>query len=161
MKRVVLGREGRTRFYTGIPEPSDSRHAFWANKLAAMGRKGVVLFSRPLRYHVEEVALPSGTTARVRVLSEKGVDVRIALDIVRLAMADRFDVGFIFSQDQDYSEAAKEMRSISKAMKRWIKLASAFPLSSLSTNTRGIDGTDWIPIDKASYDSCIDPLDYR
>jgi len=150
-----------TRFYTGIREASDSRHAFWSNKLAALGRQGVVLFSRALRYHTEEVALPGGAISRVRVPVEKGVDVRLALDLVRLAFANRLDVAIIFSQDQDYSEAAKEIRSISKAANRWIKVVSAFPSSQSASNKRGIDLTDWIRIDKVTYDRCLDPLDYR
>lgn len=27
--------------------------------------------------------------------------------------------------------------------------------------TRGINGTDWIPIDRTTYASCLDPKDYR
>jgi len=150
-----------TRFYTGVPEPSDPRHAFWRNKLSTLGRKGVVLFSRPLRYHPEEVTLPDGSTSRVRVPVEKGVDIRLALDVVRLAFANRLDVAIIFSQDQDYSEAAKEIRAISKAAKRWIKVVSAFPFSQSSSNKRGIEYTDWIRIERARYDRCIDPVDHR
>jgi uncharacterized LabA/DUF88 family protein len=151
----------QTRFYTGIPEAHDPRHAFWANKLATLGRQGVVLFSRPLRYHVEETALPDGSVLRTRVPVEKGVDVRLALDLVRLAFANRFDVAVVFSQDQDYSEAAMEIRAISKAANRWIKVACAFPCSQWSTNKRGIAYTDWIKIDRATYDRCLDPIDYR
>ena len=44
---------------------------------------------------------------------------------------------------------------------RWIKIASAFPVSPTCSNRRGINLTDWCPIDKASYDACIDPRDYR
>ena len=43
----------QARFYTGIPEPNDPQHVFWGNRLASLGRQGVVLFSRPLRYHLE------------------------------------------------------------------------------------------------------------
>ena len=25
----------------------------------------------------------------------------------------------------------------------------------------GVDKTDWIPIDRATYDACVDPRDYR
>jgi len=28
-------------------------------------------------------------------------------------------------------------------------------------NDRGIDGTEWIKINKALYDLCIDPIDHR
>ena len=27
--------------------------------------------------------------------------------------------------------------------------------------SRGLDGTKWVVIDKATYDACIDPADYR
>ena len=39
----------RVRFYTGVPSPADNAfwHGFWSNKLAMMGRRGVVVFSRP------------------------------------------------------------------------------------------------------------------
>jgi uncharacterized LabA/DUF88 family protein len=150
-----------TRFYTGIPEKADHRHRFWQNKLSSMGRQGITLFTRSLRYHFEEVQCPDGNVIGARVPTEKGIDVRIALDVIRLAFANRFDVGLLFSQDQDYSEVAKEIRSISRATHRWIKLVSAFPVSPTSTNTRGINGMDWIVIDKATYDECIDPADYR
>ena len=44
---------------------------------------------------------------------------------------------------------------------RWIKVASAYPSSPTSRNTRGINGTDWIRIDRATYEDCIDARDYR
>jgi uncharacterized LabA/DUF88 family protein len=37
---------------------------------------------------------------------EKGVDVRIALDVIRLAHRAEYDVALLFSQDQDLSEVA-------------------------------------------------------
>jgi hypothetical protein len=77
------------------------------------------------------------------------------------AFANRFDVALIFSQDQDYTEVAKEVHAISRGTKRWMKLASAFPSSPLAANKRGIDGSDPIRIDQAVYGACIDPVDYR
>ncbi len=44
---------------------------------------------------------------------------------------------------------------------RWLKIASAFPSSLSSRKRRGIDKTDWIPIDRATYDGCLDGRDYR
>lgn len=84
-----------------------------------------------------------------------------ALDIVRLARRRAFDVAVVFSQDQDLSEVAVEIRAIAAEQSRWIKMACAYPLGPLSRNRRGIDRTDWIPLDRAFYDSCLDPLDYR
>src|SRR5262245_59623855 len=50
------------RFYTGVPNASDhpSWHAFWVAKLAQMGRHGVRVFSRPLRYRNRVVRLADG-----------------------------------------------------------------------------------------------------
>jgi hypothetical protein len=120
-----------------------------------MMRRVVLVFSR------DGTELPDGTELRVRVADEKGTDIRIALDIIRLAHANEYDVGLILSQDQDLSEAASEIRVIAREQRRWIRLASAFPYSPGSRFRRGIDYTDWIPIAKADYDTCIDPTDYR
>ncbi len=105
--------------------------------------------------------LPRGGTTTVLVGQEKGIDIRIALDVVRMARENQFDVALIFSQDQDLSEVADEVRSISAAQNRWIKLACAFPASPTYDNTRGINKTDWVEIDRALYDACLDPNDYR
>ena len=126
-----------------------------------MGTRGIHTFSRPLRYRKQTVALPGGATTTVRVGQEKGIDVRLALDVVRLARELVFDVALIFSQDQDLSEVADEVRAISREQNRWIKQACAFPQSPASRNRRGVNRTDWIPIDRPTYDACIDPVDYR
>ena len=67
----------------------------------------------------------------------------------------------VFSQDQDFSEVADEVRAVAKEQGRWIKMASAYPVSPTVGNDWGINKTDWIPIDRALYDACIDPRDYR
>ena len=67
----------------------------------------------------------------------------------------------IISQDQDLSEVAEEVRVIAKEQNCWIKLASVYPSSPAATNRRGINKTDWIPIDRVTYDACLDPYDYR
>lgn len=158
-KWIVTG----TRFYTGIPDIGDNVfwHKFWSAKLAVMGTRSIKTYSRHLKYRNETVVLPDGKTATTLVGREKGIDIRIALDVVHGARENLYDVGLIFSQDQDLSEIVKEVRDISIGHKRWIKLFSAFPNSPTSTNKRGINGTQWIKIDKKTYDSCIDPNDYR
>jgi uncharacterized LabA/DUF88 family protein len=150
-------------FYTGVPDASfdPKRHGFWNAKLAAMGTRGIQTFSRPLRYSNQLVALPNGGIASTSVGREKGIDIRLALDIVRDALDNAFDVALVFSQDQDLSEVAQELRSIGKRDSRWIKMASAFPTSPTIRNRRGINGTDWVTFDRATYDACIDPTDYR
>ncbi len=51
-----------TRFYTGVPDPSDNPtwQAFWNHKLAIMGRRGIHIYSRSLRYRNRRVRLPDG-----------------------------------------------------------------------------------------------------
>lgn len=152
-----------TRFYSGIPDPKDNAfwNHFWTAKMGAMGHRGIHVFSRPLRYRNQTVQLPTGTTHTFLVAEEKGIDVRIALDTIHLAYRNEYDVALIFSQDQDLSEVAEQLRLIAKEQGRWIKMASAFPVSPTSRNRRGINRTDWIPIDRSMYDACLDPRDYR
>lgn len=153
----------RVQFYTGIPDESDNSawHHFWQAKLAVMGRQGIRVFSRPLRYRNQTIALPDGSTHTFLVGQEKGVDIRIALDIVQAVQQDECDVAVVFSQDQDLSEVADEVRSIAEQRGRWIKLVSAFPFSPTIRNRRGINKTDWFRIERAIYDGCIDHRDYR
>lgn len=153
----------QVRFYTGIPDPEDNAfwHGFWSAKLAVMGKEGVHVFSRALRYRNKTVRLPDGTPHTFLTGEEKGIDVRIALDVIRMAHRREYDVALIFSQDQDLSEVAEEIRVIAREQDRWIKMACAFPLSPTSRNRRGINKTDWIPIDRETYEKCLDKRDYR
>jgi uncharacterized LabA/DUF88 family protein len=152
-----------TRFYTGIPHPQDHArwHHFWMAKLRTMSWQGTYVYSRPLRYRNQSVELPNGTVQTVLVGEEKGIDVRIALDVIRFAYESACDVLLIFSQDQDLSEVADEVRRVARLQQRWLKMACAFPSSPTSRNSRGINNTDWIKIDRATYDRCLDPRDYR
>lgn len=151
------------RFYTGIPSAADNPNwnYFWSAKLAVMGTRGVATFSRPLKYRNQTVNLADGSTMTVLVGQEKGIDVRLALDIVRLAREAAFDVAIVLSQDQDLSEVADEVKQISIAQNRWIRIVSAFPTSPTYANRRGINGTVWAPFDRALYDRCIDGTNYR
>jgi uncharacterized LabA/DUF88 family protein len=153
----------QTFFYTGIPDATDNPfwNHFWTAKLAVMGTRGIRIFSRTLRYRNHTVRPPDGGVITILVGQEKGVDIRIALDVVRLARENSYDVALIFSQDQDLSEVADEVRAISIQQARWIKVACAFPISPTAENRRGINGTDWVKIDRATYDACLDPNDYR
>ena len=55
-----------------------------------------------------------GTTITRRQGREKGVDVRIAIDLITLAYRRKYDVAVVFSQDQDLSEVAVELKRISR-----------------------------------------------
>jgi hypothetical protein len=146
-----------------VPDISDNAHwhDFWSAKLSVMGRHGVHVFSRALRYRNRRVKLPDGSEFTFLTGEEKGIDVRLALDVIRLAHRNEYDVALIFSQDQDLSEVAEEIRVIAREQSRWIKVACAFPTSPARANRRGINKADWIQIDRALYDSCLDRRDYR
>jgi hypothetical protein len=171
-KRASHGWNAPTvRFYTGTPEPThDEMWArFWQRKVAAMRSGGAYVYTRSLRYRAhrftcrfcdidQTVTCKSCGRPSDDKGHEKGIDVRIALDVVALAREGAYDVALIFSQDQDLSEAADEVRAIAKGSARWIQVASAYPVGA---NRRGIDKTDWLPFDRVTYEECIDPRDYR
>jgi hypothetical protein len=114
-----------------------------------------------LVYRTKTILVPGFGNHTFLSGEEKGIDVRLALDALDAAHRNTCDVALIFSQDQDLSELASLIRLVSGFQNRWIKIASAFPDSPAATNRRGINRTDWCPVDKATYDSCIDPRDYR
>lgn len=151
------------RFYTGTPavDKSPMWHGYWSKRLLAMRRAGILVTSRPIRYRETEITQSDGTILKVDTPQEKGIDVRLALDVVRLTRSNQLDVAVIFSQDQDLVEAADEVREIARLQNRWIKVVSAFPVGPCATTKRGIDRTDWFEMDQTFYDACLDPYDYR
>ena len=155
LSRLVITRHSGWKLtgihlYTGIHDSKKSPfwHNFWTKKLASHKAQDtrVDIFTTPLHYN-------SG------VPSEKGVDIRIALDLVRAARLDQCDVAILFSRDSDFAEVAKEIRAIAYEKQRWIKIASVLP--DHPDFKRGIDGTDWIRLSKNDYDKCVDQRDYR
>jgi hypothetical protein len=67
LARLICQRQGwqlgQVHFYTGIPDPADDPfwNYFWQHKLAMLGRQGVTVYSRPLRYRNRRIRLPDGT----------------------------------------------------------------------------------------------------
>jgi len=143
----------QVRFYTGFPDATDNAqwHAFWVKKLLAIKRQGAHVYSRALRYRDRVIELGQGVTHTKRIGEEKGIDVRLAIDVIRLAHRNAYDVALVFSQDQDLSEVADEVRLISREQHRWIKMACAFPYAAGCPNARGINGTDWVQIKLTHY----------
>ncbi|MGH6872591.1 MAG: NYN domain-containing protein [Rhizomicrobium sp.] len=150
------------RFYTGVPDQLHSPMwtAYWSNRVLAMKRAGIAVTTRPLRYRDKEVEV-NGEKEIVSTPQEKGIDVRIALDLVSCALSEQFDVAVIYSQDQDLCEAVDEVKAIAKKANREIEVACAFPYGVNATSKRGIDRTTWIKIEEADYNACLDPHDYR
>ncbi len=126
-----------------------------------MRRTGILVTSRPIRYREERIELPDGTIHIVETPQEKGIDLRIGLDVVRMARNNQLDVAVIFSQDQDLAEVGKDIREIARSEQRWIKMVSAFPSCPNATVDRGIDVTDCFRMDLVFYDACLDSHVYR
>ncbi len=137
------------RFYTGVPEPRSPQtafwHGFWGNKLRYLGSRGIYVY----RGRVS----PGG--------QEKGVDVSLAVDLVQLTWEAAYDVAVIVSQDWDFGSAVRLAKKIARDQRRALTFESAFPYEVGRINPRGVPGTTWVRIDKASYDACLDPVDYR
>ena len=159
----ILRANHGVRFYTGTPaaDKSPMWHGYWAKRLLAMRRAGILVTSRSIRYREEEIQLSDGSIHTVETPQEKGIDLRIGLDVVRMARGNQLDVAVIFSQDQDLAEVARDIREIARSDQRWIKIVSAFPSGPNATSDRGIDMTDWFKMDQTFYDACLDPRDYR
>lgn len=135
------------RFYTGVPEPSQDRfwHGFWSNKLRYLGSRGIYVYRGRIN--------PGG--------QEKGVDVSLAIDLIRLTYEKEYDAVIIVSCDWDFGPAVKLARKIAQDQGRNVLLQSAFPHERNRYNRRGIQGTEWLYITKSLYDACIDTRDYR
>lgn len=150
------------RLYTGVP-PSDrdpARNRFWVAKGAAMGREGVEFISRPVRYRERDVPCDDGRVHKFVYPVEKGIDVRIALDVRRLAAEGKYDVLVIFSRDQDLNEVIDDVKKIAKEQRRFIHLFSAYPMSELTPNFHPIKGTKRLEVSREIYDACVDHRDY-
>src|ERR1700730_15008228 len=117
------------RFYSGVPEAVHDLFwsNFWGKKKLAMLRAGIKVETRKLKYRHKKFRLsgdvefhlpdgrdlpagtklyddkgreiPSNTELSLWVGEEKGIDIRLALDAIRLALENRYDVALIFSQE--------------------------------------------------------------
>jgi uncharacterized LabA/DUF88 family protein len=174
LAKAVCNRHGwhltATRFYTGVHKIQKNIlwHLFWHKKFSVMERdKDVTIISRELMYVNERVGAPKDdinspipVNAEKRMIAmEKGIDLCLALDAIRFARLGALDVVLIFSQDSDFCEVAREIRAMSIEQNRWIKVVSAYPQAK-GMKARGIDQTQWIPIDLEMYRSCLDVRDY-
>ena len=150
------------RFYTGVPDPirSPEEARFWEQKCTHMANDGAVVYTRPLQYTERDTVLPDGTVTTKVWSREKGIEIKLSLDIVELAQHGRFDVALLFSRDQDMSEIVPALRRVAALQSRNISIASAYPISEQNPFWRGIDGTQWIKLDRKTFEGCLDERDY-
>ncbi len=149
LARLICARKGwqlgTVNFYIGVPgkgrRVAGETRDDWITRAALWKDEGVNVFTRDLACNNKE----------------KGIDVRIALDVARGVRNEDFDIALIFSQDQDFQEVVKEVRDMSQQDNRWLKTASAYPLRQDDKNCRGVDGADFaIPMDRGTVARCLD-----
>jgi len=56
-----------------------------------------------------------------KIYHEKGVDVRIAVEMIRFARQDKYDTGFLISSDTDLVPAVEEVFSFNKKVKYYLR----------------------------------------
>lgn len=153
----------KIHFYTGVHTKQENEflHKFWMNKLQGLRRAGVDVHHRFLQYTEIPKINDDGKEEIIKKPREKGIDVKIALDLIRLARKDLYDVAIIFSQDTDLNEAIDELYDIKREFNRWIRFESAYPFIKGMSNPRGLKKTKWRKISKEIYDQCLDERDYR
>ena len=138
-------------YYLGVPDVrvTEDGHYTWIKRCARWRKQGVRVFTRTLLQDEDGVA------------REKGIDVRIALDAVSQFRQNAFDVALLFSQDQDFSELAAELKSIARDEKRTVQVVSAFPASEKTPATNGISGMIPVPLDEALFSKVLDTPENR
>ena len=148
---LVSKTPGRTlsqiRFYTGVPRRDQNAewHDFWEKKLEYLENQGIKVYRGRINEHKQE----------------KGVDVKLSVDLIRLTYEKLYEIAIIVSQDRDFEPAIRLANELAKDQQRQLIFESHFPVGPGSHSDRGIPGTNWLPIDQATYDSCYCCRDYR
>ena len=85
----------------------------------------------------------------------------VAIDLVHATHQGSYDLAIIVSQDSDFGPAVRLAKQIAKSRGRIVQIESAFPLNPMQRIQRGIPGTRWHPIERSTYDACLEPERYR
>lgn len=161
----------QVRFYTGIhtPDRNPRTHAYMTRRLEMMKAVGVWTFSRPLKYSLRWVKNRNDAPEFIEIQQgrEKGVDVRLALDLVRLAVEGEYDVGVVVSTDTDLDEAIRDVYELRQQTGKWLAVENAVcvlpvdpitgrrpPYKRLSSASR------LLHIDQQIFDQIRDDTDY-
>jgi hypothetical protein len=111
MLATLLGSKGGagyrvtyTGVYAGLPSSKREPVAYAARRrqIARWEKTGVTVVTRPLQYLNWPAESPR----------EKGIDVRLALDIVVKAIRDEYDVGIVASCDTDITPAVEAVMEL-------------------------------------------------
>lgn len=150
----------QVRVYRGQPDASRDPRGYAANaRQAAAWRRSpmVEVTMRPLRY-------PSGWPHSHQLgerPQEKGIDVALAVDFVRMAVAGEFEVGVLMSTDTDLKPALEAVaaltpiRGVRAEVAGW-SCATGYS-RRLSISQRRLY-CHWL--DERAYEHVADPTDY-
>jgi uncharacterized LabA/DUF88 family protein len=154
----------QTHYYIGVPEAQHDarRNAWWNRKLMVTGKHGVKVIRRKLkpRELVIDIRGVVHHNSKTTKLIEKGIDLRLGLDLVKHTLTQAFDVAIIFSQDGDLAEAVQDAYELAAKQKRRIAIECAYPIDGLGPQY-GISKATALEFDRVLYDACIDPSDYN
>jgi len=73
---------------------------------------------------------------------EKGVDVSLSVDLVRLTYEQAYDAAIIVSQDWDFGPAVRLAKQIATTQHRNLSFDSCFPYDGSYGSNRGVPGTN-------------------
>lgn len=137
------------RVYRGQPNPffqPESAAASDRQARAWMAAREVSVLRRQLRYPKAWPHLPA---------QEKGIDVALAVDFVRLAMQREYDVGILFSSDTDLLPALETVAELKLARVEVADWGKSLRLRFPGTNL------PWCHhLSRADYLAVADPTDY-
>ncbi|OHV35623.1 NYN domain-containing protein [Pseudofrankia sp. EUN1h] len=88
---------------------------------------------------------------------EKGIDVALAVDFVRLACTDDYDVGILFSRDSDLIPALEAVRDL-EAGKTHVEVATWKGSSRLRFPDSQLPWCHYLSAE--DYEACRDDTDY-
>lgn len=134
--------------YRGRPDPRRDPRGHTANlrQSQTWEARGVQVRTRALQY-------PRHPDARPR---EKGIDVWLAVDMVRMALTDRFDVAILGTGDSDLQPAVEAVLEAGKRVEV-IGWGRGQVRRRLAVSQRNV-WVNWI--DRADYEAIHDPRDY-
>jgi uncharacterized LabA/DUF88 family protein len=128
------------RFYTGVPTHLRDKlgRNYWERLFSRFRNDKITVVWRELKYNEAGLA------------REKGIDLRIGLDVVRAVADDRCDIVILFSQDTDLREAIDEAKFMLAREKmltgqgRFVHFFCVFPRSVEGKSHHGVPGMTWI-----------------
>ncbi|MDP2669206.1 MAG: NYN domain-containing protein [bacterium] len=130
------------RYYVGAIRRQNGTNKAKSEKLYANQQK----LLRKLQQQNIPVVLGNLIQHPDKSFHEKGVDVRIAVEMIRFAREDRYDIAYLLSSDTDLVPAMEEVRSFNKQVCYiGVSRGQSFGLTKVSNNTILLRDEDIMP----------------